>query len=85
MSRPNFQGLYRRARRERKLYRYRGLPCSIVPDDELWCVAGQDTQGGSGVLEWCRDELDAKNMLEQMLKYPQFRNLRAHKHQEENK
>lgn len=83
MTRQNFQGLYRRRRRERKQYQYRGLPCSIAPNEKVWCVAGVDTLGGSGVLEWCHDEFDARNMLENMRKYPQFRNLRAHKYLEE--
>lgn len=59
-------------------YAYRGLPCSIVPDEELWCVAGVDKRGGSGVLEWCYNEADAKYVLEQMQRYPErFSQLKA--------
>jgi hypothetical protein len=47
-------------------YRYRGLPCSIAPDEKLWYVGGQDKQGGSGVLEWCYDKSDAQHMLTAM-------------------
>ena len=51
-------------------YVYRGRPCSIVPDDELWCIVGQDVAGCSGVLEWCYDETDAQELLAQMNRYP---------------
>jgi hypothetical protein len=62
-------------------YKYRGLPCNIVPDDQLWAVSGCDGCGG-GVLEWCMDEKDALRMLSKMEPFPQFKNLKAHKYKE---
>ena len=50
-------------------YRYRGLPCSIAPDENLWYVGGQDKRGGGGILEWCYDEDDANAMLREMQKH----------------
>ncbi len=52
-------------------YIYRNLPCSIVTDDKLWCVSGSDVRGGSGVLEWCYDEDDARYILESMQRFPE--------------
>jgi hypothetical protein len=51
-------------------YAYRGLPCSIAPDEDLWCIAGHDKMGGSGILEWCYGEEDAKMLFSQMCRYP---------------
>lgn len=64
-------------------YHYRGFPCSIAPNNELWCVSGHqvDAKGKttiSGVLEWCYDETDAEIRLYLMRKDPTFRNLKAH-------
>lgn len=60
-------------------YVYRGLPCSIAPDETLWCVSGSDIRGGSGVLEWCYDEQDAKAVLADMSRFPErFHRLSAH-------
>lgn len=60
-------------------YTYRGKPCSITCDDELWMVSGQDAlEGGGGVLEWCYDEDDAKEILAAMMQHPhRFQNLSA--------
>ncbi len=52
-------------------YVYRNLPCNIVTDDQLWAVSGQDVRGGSGVLEWCYDEADARDILEAMNRFPE--------------
>lgn len=61
-------------------YIYRGLPCSVVEDDELWAVSGQDVRGGSGVLEWCVSERDAADVQAQMNRFPErFLNVSAHK------
>lgn len=60
-----------------KQYKYRNYPCSIVSDDKLWYVEGIDACGGSGVLEWCYDEEDAKVILAKMKQYPQFSQLAA--------
>ena len=62
------------------LYIFRNLPCNIVPDDELWYISGnfQHENGfGSGVLEWCYDENDAKAILSQMLQDNSFSNLQS--------
>lgn len=55
-------------------YQYRGLPCNIAPDSELWTVCGTDVRsggGGSGVLEWCHNEEDAKTRLALMQEFPE--------------
>ncbi len=59
-------------------YRYRNLPCSISKNP--WYVQGRDMFGGVGVLEWCRDELDAKERLSIMSIFPQFTELSIGKH-----
>lgn len=60
-------------------YKYRGLPISIAPNDKLWYVGGQDLLGGGGgVLEWCYDEADARDVLAEMNRFPsRFVNLQA--------
>lgn len=52
-------------------YAYRNLPCSIVADEALWCVSGQDVRGGSGVLEWCYDQADARDIYSSMQRFPE--------------
>lgn len=72
--------LNRRERRRNKFgptYTFRGLPCNIQPDDKLWCVCGGMKGGGGGVLEWCYDEEDAKDILKEMRKYSYFIGLHA--------
>ena len=64
----------------KQTYKYRGLPCSIAPDEDLWCVSGQDTNPnscGGGVLEWCYGKEDAQARLLRMQQFPQFKNLKA--------
>ena len=76
-----FQGFCRVQRRHRQRdgamkYKYRGLPCNVRPDADMWYVAGMDGNGG-GILEWCTDEEDAKERLRIMKAFPQFKNLRV--------
>lgn len=52
------------------VYKYRNLPSSI--STTLWYVEGRDALGGSGVLEWCYHESDAKDRLSIMSAFPQF-------------
>ena len=69
---------------EHRPYRFRGLPCTIVPGDALWCVTGlYTTEGGDGggVLEWCRDEGDAQRVLRSMEQDLTLSNLRAAKYE----
>lgn len=57
-------------------YVYRGLPCSCA--DSPWMVSGVDIAGGSGVLEWCVDQADAKQRFALMNEHPnRFRHLKA--------
>lgn len=66
------------ALRDCQEYLYRGLPCSIAPDEKLWTIAGSDVRGGSGILEWCYDQEDAEAVLGQMKRFPErFKNLGA--------
>jgi hypothetical protein len=61
-------------------YVYRNTPCSITDDENLWCVAGHDVRGNSGVLEWCYDKADAKYLLTQMQRFPErFKDISASK------
>lgn len=65
-------------------YCYRGLPCNIQSDELLWSVSGQDKRGGSGVLEWCYDQLDAEHVFNEMSRFPErFTHLRAARFQDE--
>jgi hypothetical protein len=46
------------------IYQYRGWPCNIAPDSELWTVSGTDYLDGSGgVLEWCASKEDANALI----------------------
>lgn len=61
-------------------YKFRNLPCSITPTrgSNLWYVSGTSTHHGSGVLEWCYDEEDAKERLSLMSQDHRFSRLAAH-------
>lgn len=55
------------------MYTYRGLPSNIVPSDKLWYVSGIDALNkASGILEWCYDETDAKQLIKAMRATDQF-------------
>lgn len=56
-------------------YVYRGLP--IRCSNTVWGIGGSDIGGGSGILEWCVDEDDAKQRLALMSQHPRFQNLSA--------
>lgn len=73
------RGLNETVLRDCPMYEYRSLPCSIAPDEELWCVSGADKLDNSGgILEWCYDEEDAKEVLRKMSQYPdRFSDLKA--------
>lgn len=61
------------------LYVYRGLLCkNNLGLDRTFSICGTDTQGGSGVLEWCNDLSDAKDMYRRMVNYPQFVDLKIY-------
>lgn len=60
------------------MYTYRGLPSNIVPDEKLWCVSGIDALNKSaGILEWCYNETDAKQLIKDMRASDQFCGLSA--------
>lgn len=73
------RGLNEIVLRDFPMYEYRGLPCSIAPDEELWCISGADKLDNSGgILEWCYGEGDAKEVLQKMSQYPdRFSDLKA--------
>lgn len=54
------------------VYRGRGMDLCDAP----WFVAGADARGGSGILEWCFDEADAKEVMGEMSKHDRFKSLR---------
>jgi hypothetical protein len=58
-------------------YKYRGYyPCSIQPDDRLWCITGKDSvTGAAGVLEWAYDQKDAEQRLAVMQASGEFSGL----------
>ena len=60
-------------------YKFRGLPCNIVPEASLWCVSGHCAGFGSGVLEWCYDEKDARFLLSRMKLDPRMKHLTVHR------
>ena len=63
------------------MYKLRNLPCNITTEDKLWCISGvRDLEGDlyGGVLEWCYDEQDVKNLLVEMEKDSSFKVLQAH-------
>tara|TARA_R100000951_G_scaffold116144_2_gene126710 strand:- start:304 stop:966 length:663 start_codon:yes stop_codon:yes gene_type:complete len=61
-----------------KLYKYRGY--SWVGATYYICGNSYAEQtSSSGILEWCTDEDDAIDLLEEMSKYPQFSNLKIEK------
>ena len=63
------------------VYVFRGLPINIQPENSLWFVAGgYSDHSGGGILEWCYDEGDANNILEEMKKDSRFSNLSAGKY-----
>lgn len=66
------RGLNETVLRDFPMYEYRGLPCSIAPDEQLWCISGVDKLDNSGgILEWCYDEEDANERLQMMSRYPE--------------
>lgn len=66
-------------------YRYRGLPSSCAPDDQLWAITGHHKPGtgsgfmvgGYGVLEWCFNAEDARRRLKIMSLFSCFEDLKA--------
>ena len=74
-----FSNLQDNQRTTMRKYTYRNYPCTIQPDDRLWCITGKDTVTGSGgVLEWAYDQKDADQLLEVMQASGEFINLSAH-------
>lgn len=64
-----------RAKIQRK-YQYRNLPCNIRPDHLLWEISGFDlVEPAGGVLEWCYDESDAKELVAKMQASGEFESL----------
>lgn len=62
--------------KERK-YKLRNLPCNVVPESQLWFVSGVDVvQGSTGVIEWCRDKVDAARVFREMKVSDEFDQLR---------
>jgi hypothetical protein len=59
-------------------YVFRGYPCNIVADDQLWLISGQYKNSG-GILEWCIDKYDAEILLKEMKKDKNFKNLEIEK------
>ena len=67
--------------RQTRKYKYRNNPCDIA--EHPWCVQGEDKiTSSAGVLEWCWDENDAKQMMEKMLQTDEFADLSIYKWQE---
>jgi hypothetical protein len=72
------------------MYKFRNLPLTIKPAREIWAISGTfypDLPNKkiyeTGILEWCYDEEDAKQLLEFMENYDGFENLFAFKYQNE--
>lgn len=58
-------------------YKFRGWSYGMALSvcGELWYVAGSDSDGGGGILEWCCCKEDAETMLKHMLQFPRFSSL----------
>ncbi len=71
----------------------RGLPANIKPEDEIWCVSGEQINThtgqvmGAGVIEWCYDRQDAADMLIMLrTAYPrELSGLVAHKYDQKDR
>lgn len=63
--------MHRRIGIGRPSYRYRGLPARGRADPRAWFVSGHDRYNRKrGILEWCSDERDARDILRQMQGFP---------------
>lgn len=65
-------------------YRFRNYSCDIVSENALWYVSGTyqgDSGKTSGILEWCKSEIDAHSQIKQMRKNNRFDNLEVGKYQ----
>ena len=64
-------------------YKFRGLPCTILSNDKLWCVTGgRKTKDGDGGGVWCYDKEDAEYLMNLMAQDPSFYSLGVKKWQE---
>lgn len=59
---------------------YMSRPCSITTDDRLWCIAGVNKLGGSGVLAWCYDQADANTVYNEFFACGMFEKLSMYKY-----
>lgn len=59
-------------------YIFRNYPCSIGGREMPFHVGGECDGRGAGVLEWCFDEEDARNVKREMEKDPRFSNLKIY-------
>ena len=57
------------------LEKYMSRPCNIVDDEKLWYIYGSSVNHGSGVLAWCYDEEDSKQVLSEFKEHEEFSNL----------
>ena len=65
-------------------YRFRNLPCvNSAGVTAPYCISGCEVGLSYGVLEWCKDFRDAKEVLSEMLKDNRFVLLEILKHNEE--
>lgn len=66
-------------------YRYRNFPCTITSDEKLWCVSGRDIiDNSAGILEWCFDAMDAKEVFLLMQASGDFKDLEYNKYKKKD-
>lgn len=59
------------------LYKIVRRPCNITTDDKLWYVSGKEKAGqGGGVIAWCTDSTDAKQVYQMVTESGLFSNIR---------
>ncbi len=73
--------LHRRTGIGRPSYVYRNLPALTRDNPAAWFVSGFDRHNNKrGILEWCHDEADARQVLERIRQFPrQFESVEAGK------
>lgn len=68
-----------RAGFESLIYDYLGRSHNIAPEDELWVICGDYTDG-EGILAWCYNEDDAKTGAAAFNLSSRFTNVHYHKY-----
>lgn len=63
------------------IYEYLGRSHDIAPEDQLWVICGDYTDG-EGILAWCFNEDDARIGASAFCKSPRFIGIHYHKYKD---